>query len=363
MRQHSQSRGALAGLSSQARARTASSQNSLSQNSQVRSTAMTLRQVMLSSILGLGLSLGGLSGVNTLAVATDVLSDSGEIVYQGWDTLGQWELDDLKKAEAVFAKAQADMLAINGKKGNGRRTNKKIVRQFQQSVALFDQFVFWHTSSRWRCRMPCCDRAAFQLSGQRQKALAIYQEVLDFSDEVVGAAPARYYRGETYLENGDTRKSMAEFAQMVQDQGYKTFIAANALNALGEELIKRGEARKALKYLQQLAVDFRRTNPDQARIAIDRVRELAVQTKQAPLLQEFYLAAGGLGKDRVSEKDLPKTLLDAAQQRGFWSKCTATSRMRCDQASLQSRSKSVSISWAQYCRSNRQQCARVGCEL
>jgi tetratricopeptide (TPR) repeat protein len=253
--------------------------------------------------------------------SAEVLNREGEVVFQGWETLGQWELDDLKKAESAFAKANEALRNHNSRnRGGPRKTTKKIVSQFQQSVALYDQFVLAHQQSMALSYAMLRQGRAFQLAGQRQKALAVYQEVLDFfPDEVAYAAPARYYRGQTYLENGDTRKAMAELAKMVQDPEYKKhLLGANALNALGSELIKRGEAEKALKYLQQLAMDFRRTNPDQARIAIQRVVQIAVQRKQAPILYQFFIDVSGFDKDRLKEGDLPQDVSGVPGTRQFW---------------------------------------------
>ena len=104
------------------------------------------------------------------------------------------------------------------------------------------------------------------------------------------------------------------WADMADDADYiKEPLGASALNALAENLIKRGKADEGIARYEQVAIEFRGANPDAARAAIRRVVPHHVRTKpDAKKLRDFYVAA------KTFEHNPQEPGADAASDGLFW---------------------------------------------
>lgn len=175
------------------------------------------------------------------------------------------------------------------------RANKIFVaKDYPRAVAEYDAFILQFPESQVVPYAILRKGRALQWVQKRFEAIRIYQEVLDFfPDDVKYAAAALYRIGECHAQNGDIEKAIKAWADMAADADYiREPLGASALNSLAENLIKRGKADEGISRYEQVAVEFRGTNPDAARAAIRRVVPHHVRTKpDAGKLRNFYVAA------------------------------------------------------------------------
>lgn len=169
-----------------------------------------------------------------------------------------------------------------------------VAKDYPRAVAEYDAFILQFPESKAVPYAILRKGRALQEVQKRFEAIKIYQEVLDFfPDDVKYAAVALFRIGECHAQNGDIEKAIKAWADMADDADYiKQPLGASALNALAENLIKRGKADEGIARYEQVAVEFRGTNPDAARAAIRRVVPHHVRTKpDAKKLRDFYMAA------------------------------------------------------------------------
>jgi len=151
------------------------------------------------------------------------------------------------------------------------------------------------------------------LQGKRYEAIKQYAEVLDSLVNSVSVksaakygAAALFFTGLCHWENGDDEKAVQAWSLFVnsankaEDTGYsKEPLAAWALNRLADHLLANsasGRPDKAVACHQQVAADFRRSNPEAANYAIAQVVCHWVHAKpDEPALRAFYQRVGGFG--------------------------------------------------------------------
>ncbi len=103
---------------------------------------------------------------------------------------------------------------------------------------------------------------------------------------------------------------MQAWAKMADDAGYSQHpLAAAAIARLADHIAKEGRPDKAVAYHEQVAVNFRKSNPEAAKYAIEQVVAHHVRTQpDEAKLRAFYQKVGGFGPnpERV-EADLEKS--------------------------------------------------------
>jgi len=190
-------------------------------------------------------------------------------------------------------------------------------KNYKQAHALYQSFTLEFGKSKatpfallriGRCRHKL---------GKRHKAVAEYQEVLDyFPNRVNYAAAALYYQGLCFWQNGEEAKAMAKWAKMAKDAEYaKHQLAAPALNQLAAGLVKQDQADKAAGYYEKVAVNFRRTNYRAALHAMEQAIHYHVRTNPSEAgLLDFYRRVQTFHHWRAR-----KVTDDPVKSRDYWS--------------------------------------------
>ncbi len=190
-------------------------------------------------------------GVCSLLVAVAALSISVRTAAAARG-LGEVELsnEELKKLDTFegHTLAKAD-----------QAFNKK---QYRQARAEYDSFIAEFPRSKLIPYALLRKGRCAQLDDKRFKAIADYDEILDyFPNDVKYAAAALFYIGDCHWSNGDIEKAMKAWAEMADDKGYrKEPLGAYAINHLADHLLKQEREAEAAKYYEQVAVDFRTAN-------------------------------------------------------------------------------------------------------
>ncbi len=227
-----------------------------------------------------------------LGAAQGHAGDEIQYASQEYKKLTSFEASVLSDADAKFAKKQYESA------GAGYAS---FIVEFPTSQA-----VAYALMKRARC---------LHLQGQRYKAIREYQEVLDyFKNQVAYAAPSVYYQGLCHWQNGDEAKAVTVWITMAEDKAYARHpLAADALNRLGEYLVRHDRVEESVGYYRQVAVTFRRSNGDAARGAMHQVQHHYV--RRAPdeeKLRQFYRDVQGFDRN---PRQAPEEL---REDRTYW---------------------------------------------
>ena len=108
---------------------------------------------------------------------------------------------------------------------------------------------------------------------------------------------ALYHIGECHELNGDTSKAIKAWAKLAEDKEYrKQPLGASAINYLADYLTKNEKAAEAVKYYRQVAVDFRKENPEASRHAMAAAIHYYVRLSPGePEYRKFYTDMGRFG--------------------------------------------------------------------
>ncbi len=167
-------------------------------------------------------------------------------------------------------------------------------RQYRAAASEFERFLIQFRDSQNSIPYMIFMRAySLHLAKDRNKAISVYNEVLDFYPDVIdAAAPALYYRGMAYFDNGDYAKGMQSMKELVDDEDYRTEpVAANASIRLVENHWKNKEFDRASRYLQQINRDFRETAPQSANNARNLYGAYCLSTGKGQDYARWYLDA------------------------------------------------------------------------
>jgi len=167
-------------------------------------------------------------------------------------------------------------------------------KDHQRAVAEYDAFILQFPESKAIPYAILRKGRSLQELLKRFEAIVVFQEVVDyFPDDVKYASAAVYRIGECHAQNGDVEKAMKAWVGLADDADYvKEPLGALALNSLADNLVKQGKDAEGAARYAQVAVEFRKTNPDAARAAIGRVVKHHVRTQpDAARLRAFYEAA------------------------------------------------------------------------
>lgn len=230
-----------------------------------------------------------LSTALSLAVAGVCLAQVPEasLTAEDFAKLDTFESVVLKKADKTFA-----------------------AKEYRSAVAAYDSFLQQYPRSGATPYALLRKGRGLQLDDKRFDAIKIYGEVLDyFPNAVAYAGAALYYIGDCHRLNGDIREAMKAWAEMAQDADYrKHVLAADAINQLADNFAKQEQWKEAAAYSLQVGVDFRTSNRQAARTAIERlVRCLVRSQPDEPMLRAAY------NKVQTFEQD-PR----AGDDRNYW---------------------------------------------
>jgi tetratricopeptide (TPR) repeat protein len=219
----------------------------------------------------------------TLAAATARagLDPNAEVNFpdQAYERLDPFEAHSLKQADAAFP--------------NDRK--QRSVKTLREAAAAYDAFIVEFPRSKAVPYALLRKARCLHLEEKRFEAIKAYTEVLDyFPNDLPFAAPALYYIGEAHWQNGDEDEALKAWAEMAEDEDYaKSRFAATAINQLADALAKRDRREEAVQYYRQVAIDFRSSNPDAARDAMEQViYHFIRRSPDEPELRRFYEQVG-----------------------------------------------------------------------
>ncbi len=174
--------------------------------------------------------------------------------------------------------------------------------EWRQAHAEYESFIVEFSRSKVLPFVLLRKGRSKQNDGKKFKAIDEYEEVLDYFPNAIDYAAAALYRiGECHWANGDVEKAMKAWAEMANDEDYcKHVHAARAINALAENLLKQDKESEAVKYYEQVAIDFRQKNHEAARSAAGPVYRYYIRTVQnEEKYREFYKKIHGSGKKEI----------------------------------------------------------------
>jgi len=171
----------------------------------------------------------------------------------------RWQLDPPRYAKmSVFERGQYDKSAKLFETGD-----------FLAAASEFEKFKAQYPDSSNISYILFMQGLSQHSAKNRNKAIKIYNEVLDyFGDSIADAAPALYYLGQAQFENGETTSGMKSFQEMADDEDYRNHpLAAGAIRTLADNYFNNTDDASALKYWKQVVRDFETTNGEETRKA------------------------------------------------------------------------------------------------
>lgn len=160
-----------------------------------------------------------------------------------------------------------------------------------------------------------------QQVGKRYEAIKLYREVLDyFPNHIRYAAASLYYTGLCHQENGNMVEALKAYKEMAEDKDYRQhFLAADAIYELARNLDRQQRYDDAVKYYQQVAVDFRTRLPQTAYKALQAaVLHYAQRVPTEGELRKFYAETRGFGSSPLRPAEVPP-LEKLQEDLGYWS--------------------------------------------
>jgi len=153
--------------------------------------------------------------------------------------------------------------------------------EYRQATAAYDGFVLQYPKSVATPYALLRKGRSLQLDNKRNDAIKVYNEILDyFPNAVAYAGAALYYIGDCHWKNSDAKEAMKAWAEMAKDSDYsKHLLAARAINQLADNLVRQEKWSEAAPYYLQVAVDFRRANPEATRAAIEKMSQYYIRER------------------------------------------------------------------------------------
>ena len=210
-----------------------------------------------------------------LAAANNVSAQEVSLPSDAFKKLDTFEAHVLNKADKSF----------NGK-------------SYRLATKEYDSFILDYPKSKAVPYALLRKARSTHLDNKRFEAIKQYQEVLDyFPDDVRYAAAALYYTGLCHQQNGDIDKALKAWAEMAEDVDYrKHFLAAPAMKALADNLMKQQKIDSAIKYYKMVALTFRTgdwryvISPAISNVNYHHIRRKPDEAK----FKEFYVKAQGV---------------------------------------------------------------------
>lgn len=186
-------------------------------------------------------------------------------------------------------------------------------KSFRQAAAAFGSFILEFPNSKAIPYAMVQKGRCLQLDNKRNEATQTFTEALDFFPNTPYAAAALYYKGQCYWDNGDGEQAIKHWAQLARHAEYsKHFLAAGAIKHVAAQYEKQGKFDEAAAHYRQVAVTFRRSNPEQAREALEKAVALLIRKLDEPALRSLYTEAGTFEERPQKAED------DVAQSQLYW---------------------------------------------
>ncbi len=229
------------------------------------------------------------------------LTDNAEVVFpeKSYERLDPFEAHSLKQADAAFP----------------NDPKKRSTKALREAAAAYDAFIAEFPRSKAVPYALLRKARCLHLEEKRFEAIKAYTEVLDyFPNDLPFAGPALYYIGAAHWQNGNDDDALKAWAEMAEDEDYsKSRFAATAINQLADALAQRDRREEAVKYWQQVAIDFRGSNGDAARDAMGKVIYHYIRnTPDEPKLRDFYEQA------RTFHHNPGKVEGETIESRDYW---------------------------------------------
>lgn len=163
--------------------------------------------------------------------------------------------------------------------------------QYRAAATEFERFILQYQSSDMKPYMIFLRAYALYMAKDRNKAISIFNEVIDYYPGVVdAAAPALYYRGMAAFANGDYKFGMRAMKELVDDEDYAEHpVAAAASLQLVRNYWRNKEPEKAAQYLCSIFEKFRKKSPRTAELARNYYIAYCMATGRAKEYQMWYL--------------------------------------------------------------------------
>ena len=197
----------------------------------------------------------------------------------------------------------------------GKADAKYAAGQFKEAMPLYEAYANAYAKSPAVAYAILRKGRCMQRLLKRKEAIVMLQEILEyFPNTIEMAAPALFYQGQCYFDNGDDANAVKVWAGIARDDGYKVQpIAAFAINQLGDYLVSDNKPDQAVPYWWQVALDFRTQNPKAALYAINQVVWYYIKVSpDEGKLREFWAKCAGWDERRVKLAD------DLATDREYW---------------------------------------------
>ncbi len=155
------------------------------------------------------------------------------------------------------------------------------VKDYRAAAAEFEKFKVQFPDSKALSYILFMRGYSLHHAKDRNTAIKVYNEVLDFFGDVVDdAAPALFYLGMAHIENGDTREGLEAMLEVVEDEDYQKHpVAAGALRRLADNKWRNGEQEAAVAFWKQTVRDFNKSNPSEALVAKRMVTDIYIKSR------------------------------------------------------------------------------------
>jgi TolA-binding protein len=164
-------------------------------------------------------------------------------------------------------------------------------KDYRAAAAEFEKFKVQFPDSAALSYVLFMRGFSFHHAKDRNEAIKVYNEVMDFFGDVVAdAAPALFYLGIAHLENGDTRAGLEAMLEVVEDEDYQKHpVAAGALRRLADNKWRNGEQEAAVVFWKQAVRDFGGSNPDEANAARYKVTDFYIKSRNYSGYEKWLL--------------------------------------------------------------------------
>ena len=178
----------------------------------------------------------------------------------------------------VFERAQYKKAYALVKKGN-----------FKAAIDEFEKFKQQHPDNSQMAYVVFMKAYCLHQAKQRNKAVKVYNEVLDyFGDDILYAGASLYFMAHAHFDNGDIKSGLKAFKEMAEDEDYqKHALAAGAFRYLAENRLKNKKVSETVKYLKLIVVNFAKENPKEALIALNELCDYFILMKQISAYETF----------------------------------------------------------------------------
>ncbi|MBM4164294.1 MAG: tetratricopeptide repeat protein [Lentisphaerae bacterium] len=221
--------------------------------------------------LGVLLVCAGLSAVGVGRAQTTLDRDEVTISEADFKKLDTFEATTLSKADKVF-----------------------LNKEYRSAAVEYNAFVVANPRSPAVAYALVRKGRSQMFDNKRSEAVRTFKEVVDyFPDEVLYAAAALYYQGVCHFETGNKKNAVIAWKKMVADPGYaKHVLAGPALVGIANDLYSEEKYADAVKYYDQVAVEFRSLHPESAWQAIDRASYIYIRLQtDNKKMSDFYTRA------------------------------------------------------------------------